>query len=98
MKQILALTLFLAPVLFGQTNRGGISGSVTDPSGGVVPAANVVVIDLGTNEKHAVTTSSSGTYSVPNLEPVTYRVEVDATGFKKAVTNGVKVDTASVAT
>ena len=81
-----------------QTNRGGVSGTVTDSSGGVIEGATVVVTSLGTNEAHKVTTSGSGAFSVPNIEPVTYRIEVEATGFKKQVVDSVKIDTASVAT
>src|SRR6201991_2917937 len=89
--------IICAAVVFGQTNRGAISGSVLDQNGGAVPGATVTVTNIGTNQSSKVSTSSTGTYSVSSLEPVTYRVVVEATGFKKAILESVKVDTASVA-
>jgi hypothetical protein len=61
----------------------------------VIPGATITVTNLGTNETRKVTSSESGAYSVPNLEPVLYRVEVENKGFKKALVQDVKVDTAS---
>src|SRR5260370_13256307 len=94
---LLAIAL-TATLVFGQTNRGGISGNVTDPSGDVVPSAAVVIINAGTNETRRLTTSDKGTFILENLDPVTYRIEVSAPGFKKAVLEDVKVDTSTVVT
>src|SRR5712671_2473373 len=87
-----------ASLLFAQTNRGGISGNVLDPSGAAVPNAAVVIINAGTNETRKLTTSDKGTFIMENLDPVTYRIEVSAPGFKKAVLEDVKVDTSTVVT
>lgn len=84
--------------VFAQTNRGAMSGTVVDATGGVLPGATVTVINAGTSEERRVATSASGTYSVPNLEPVTYRVIVEMPGFKKGIVENVKVDTAATAT
>jgi hypothetical protein len=81
-----------------QSNRGGVSGTVTDQQGLVVPNATVTVINTGTNKAVKVAASSSGAYSVQNLEPVTYRIEVEAAGFKKEIIENVKVDTATTVT
>src|SRR5437879_1223508 len=81
-----------------QTNRGGISGTVMDKSGALVPDAIVTVTNLGTNETYHVTTSKQGSYSVQNLDPVFYRVESDLPGFKKVIVEKVKVDTATIET
>src|SRR5882724_5585020 len=90
---VIALTAFL---VVAQTNRGGISGTVRDQSGAVVPSATVVIINTGTNATRRLTTSDKGTFILENLEPVTYRIEVSAQGFKKAVLEDVKVDTSTV--
>lgn len=82
----------------GQTNRGGISGNVTDPTGAVVPNASVVITNIGTNETRKLTTNDKGSFLQENLDPVAYRVQVEAPGFKKAVLEQVKVDTSSVVT
>ena len=81
-----------------QTNRGGISGTVTDSSGAVIPGATVTITNRGTNQSVKLTTSEAGSYSASSLEPVVYTVTVEAPGFKKAVIESVKVDTAVTST
>ncbi|MEO7144310.1 MAG: carboxypeptidase-like regulatory domain-containing protein, partial [Bryobacteraceae bacterium] len=90
-----ASLLICAVALYSQTNRGSIAGTVTDTSQAVISNATVTITNLGTNETRTLTTSSNGAYSAVNLEPVTYRVQVEAAGFKKAAVENVKVDTAS---
>src|SRR5215471_13029124 len=94
---VCALGLFCA-VAAAQTNRGGMTGTVVDQSGAVVASATVIITNLGTNQVLHLKTSSNGSYSASNLEPVMYRVEVSSAGFKKAVVEQVKVDTAAVET
>src|SRR5260370_21635432 len=98
MNRALASFLLLAAALSAQTNRGGIAGTVTDKSGAVVPGATVVITSTGTNQASKITTSGSGAYALQNLEPGVYRGEVTAGGFRKAITDQVKVDTASTTT
>ena len=81
-----------------QSNRGGITGTVLDKEGAVIPGAKVTVTNLGTNQKQTLTTSGTGSYSVSSLEPVLYRVSAEAAGFKRGVVDNIKVDTAAVAT
>src|ERR1051326_9091678 len=88
----------LSASLIAQTNRGAITGTVFDPQGAVVPGASVTIINAGTNQKFVTRTSNAGNYAVSNLDPVTYRVEVEAQGFKRAIYEGVKVDTATTIT
>ena len=94
----LPLTLLVClTAALGQTNKGGISGTVFDKLGAVVPSATVTITNLGTSSAIRLTTSESGAFSAPALDPVYYRVTVEAPGFKKAVVESVKVDTATVA-
>jgi hypothetical protein len=97
-KLILVLTLLCTLSVVGQTNKGGITGTVSDSNGSLVPGAAVTITNLGTNQSQTVTTSESGSFSVNNLDPVTYTVSVESKGFKKAVVQKIKVDTASNAT
>ena len=53
---------------------GTINGTITDPSGAVVPNAQVVERNTGTHISTTVTTSAKGFYSVPNLNAGTYEV------------------------
>jgi outer membrane receptor protein involved in Fe transport len=90
--------LLFSLTIIGQTNRGGISGTVTDVSGSAVPGAKVTVTNAGTNQSVTLTTSGSGAFSASSLEPVVYTVTVEAPNFKTAIVENVKVDTASVQT
>src|SRR6266487_87799 len=94
---ILAIALFCSFAVIGQTNKGGISGTVTDANGAAVPGATVTVTNLGTKQESKVTTSETGAFSVSSLEPVSYSIVVEATGFKKALVGSLKVDTATIA-
>jgi hypothetical protein len=96
--QISIFILILSLAIIGQTNRGGISGTVTDSNGAIVPGAKVTVTNVGTNQSSTVTTSSNGAFSVTSLEPVEYNVLAEAPNFKKALLEKIKVDTATVQT
>lgn len=86
-----ALLFTLGPInmlekVHGQaTNQAGaIQGTVTDPTGAVVPNAKVVVTNQGTGTQRTVTTSASGFYSTEALEPGPYTIHIDAAGFSSA--------------
>jgi carboxypeptidase family protein len=78
---LLASLPFVVSPSYGQTTFGQITGTVTDPSGAVVPGANVTVTNEETQIARQVSTSASGVYSVPNLNVGTYRVRITVTGF-----------------
>src|SRR5579864_7336414 len=95
---ILILLLWSLSPLSAQTNRGGISGTIFDPSGAPVPHAQVLVTNIGTNQTTTLTASADGNYEATLLEPVTYRITVEVPGFAKSVLEGVKVDTSTTST
>jgi hypothetical protein len=66
-----------------------LSGTVNDPSGAVVPNAQVSARNTATGVTRAATTDSAGFYSIPNLLPGTYEVTVTAPGFSTAVQSGI---------
>src|SRR4051812_34767786 len=78
-----------------QSNKGTITGTITDPNGAVVKEAKVTVTNVATGESREVTTGDEGTYTIPALDPGIYKVEVMAQGFSPSVINEVKLDTAS---
>ena len=95
MHRFAAVCLLTAIALVAQTNRGSITGTVMDQSKAVIAGAKVTITNLGTNEVRKLSTSENGTYTAVDLEPVTYKLEVEAPGFKKALVDNIKVDTAS---
>src|SRR5215467_4278140 len=68
---------------WSQTVSATLLGTVTDPTGGVVPNAKVTVTETQTGTPHATHTNESGNWNIPNLPPGQYQVEVEVTGFKK---------------
>jgi len=71
-----------------QVTTGSLIGTVTDP-GGVVPGANVTITEVNRGTSDTFVTDSAGTYTAPFLTPGTYRVEVNVSGFKKWVREGI---------
>ncbi len=80
-----------ASFLFGQAVTASLVGTVTDASGAVVPSAKVTIIEVNTNRSRSGATNESGYYAFGNLPPGIYRVEVEQTGFKKAIRDRVDV-------
>src|SRR5579863_2263843 len=66
-----------------------IKGTVTDPSGAVVPNATVVAINQATGVSTKVTTSGQGDYLFQTLPIGTYNIEATAPGFKKFSATGI---------
>src|SRR6266480_1691745 len=85
LRVLLIMVCGLAGLLFGQSDRGIITGTVTDPSGAVIPDAAVTVTNVRTDTKTIVTSTSSGNYAVPLLPAGTYKITVEKQGFKTAV-------------
>src|SRR5437899_12094411 len=96
--RVIAVVLLCAVAGIAQSNKGVISVTVFDSNGAAVPGATVTITNLGTGQKATLTTTDSGAFSAQSLDPVTYSVLVEAKGFKKALVDHVKVDTAATAT
>ena len=73
-------------------STASLSGTVTDPSGAVVPNAKVTVHSLATGLDRVVNTDSAGLYVVPSLIPGDYKVQVSASGFSAYVVPKVTLD------
>src|SRR5882672_5648812 len=87
----LVVGLFMAVVSGQAIQTGGITGVVTDKSGALVPGATVNVISEGTGQTaRSTTTGDDGGFSVNLLTPGSYRVEISAANFKKAVVADVR--------
>jgi len=71
--------------LYGQAVSASLVGTITDASGAVVPGAKVVIVEVNTSFSRSTATNESGYYGFGNLTPGVYRVEVEQTGFKKAI-------------
>lgn len=88
----LAAAFCILPVIAQSTVTGAISGRITDPQGGGIPNAAIVVTNIGTNSVVNVTANSDGGYRVSNLPPGTYRIETTVSGFAPAKADRVVVE------
>src|ERR1035437_2877726 len=88
------LCLLTAGSVWSQDTKGTITGRVTDPSGSVIPGAQVVVTNSAMGTKSDLTTNAEGIYRAPALSPGIYQIEVVATGFKKALRPDIEVPVA----
>jgi hypothetical protein len=93
-----ALLLVLRAAAWSQSNFGGLSGRVTDVSGGAVAAARIVIRNEGTNASLQLNSNGEGLYAASGLAPVNYSIIVEAAGFQRTLVQEVKVDTARVTT
>jgi hypothetical protein len=90
--------LSLPAVIWGQTaTTGTVVGTVTDPSGAVVPSAKVVLKDLATQAERTAETNTAGQFILTTLQPGQYSVMVSAPGFREAIVSPVTVEVAKSA-
>ncbi len=90
----LALASALSLLLSAQEFRSTLSGHVYDASGSAVPGAKISATNLANDEVYNATTDSSGAYTIPFLRPGTYKVSVNASGFKTYNRENVTLQTA----
>src|SRR5271168_4312689 len=94
----MALLMLLAAVDGWAGEGGKISGTVTDPSGGVVAKAVVMVTNSGTGVRHLTATDDRGFYSFPALPVGTYELYVSAGDFRPYRSTGIVIDANSAVT
>ncbi len=96
MKELQRLLVFLtvAACAFAQSDRGTITGTVSDAAGGVVAAAPVSVTNTATGVALRTVTTSTGVYSVPSVPAGVYTISIQVPGFKSFQQTGVRVDVA----
>jgi len=88
---LFSLVLLCVTSAVGQTDRGSLTGRVTDPNGAGVANAKVTATNLNTAETRDVTTSDDGNYTIPELKPDPYKVTAEAQGFKTASAENIVV-------
>ncbi len=87
-KLLLAFAL-LAVYAFAQRDLGTITGTVTDPKGGVIIGAKITITENATGLTYETTTGSTGDYVRPALKSGTYTVTAEAPGFRRAAQQNV---------
>jgi Carboxypeptidase regulatory-like domain/TonB dependent receptor len=75
-----------------QTVQGVITGTITDPTGAVVPNATVAITNVDTNISQTTTTGADGSYRFSLVPPGTYTIDVKAANFAEVRAAGVVVE------
>lgn len=88
---LLMFALMWAAPIFGQSDRGAITGTVTDPNGAVVADATITATDLVTGEVRNTTTSGTGDYTLPELKANPYKLSAEKQGFKTSTVDRIEV-------
>lgn len=97
LRTILVFLLALAPLAMperadAQLGGGTINGTVTDPSGSIVPGASIVAENVATKVKTTRQTTDAGVYVITPLPPGEYKITVSVSGFQTLIQEKVIVD------
>jgi hypothetical protein len=88
----LFVLVFIAPRSASAQAVGAIVGTVSDPSGSLIPHAKVTATRIDTQVSQSTVTTSAGTYAIPNLPVGTYAVTVESAGFQIGTVTGITLD------
>jgi len=83
------LVLFPGLVWAQRGTTGTISGAVTDPTGAAIPNAQVTATNTATEVPTSAKANASGFYSITNLDPGPYRIDVAVSGFEGFERTGI---------
>jgi hypothetical protein len=86
------LALMLAPSLHAQS-FGSVVGDVRDSSGAIIPGAKVTLVNTATSEQRVAASNDAGQYNFVNLNPGSYKVTFEKSGFEVLVHDAVTVET-----
>ena len=92
-----ALLLSCGIALEAQTITGSVNGTVTDPTGAVVPNAKITATNVDTNIGTPTTTNSDGIYNIAFLQIGNYKLTVEVPGFATATYGPFVLETAQIA-
>jgi Carboxypeptidase regulatory-like domain/TonB-dependent Receptor Plug Domain len=88
---LLSLALTSSPARGQGITTGGVSGTVVDPKGAVVPGAKIIVTNLSTGAVYSQTSREDGAFSVVALPVGAYKLTISSPGFSDLTVNNVSV-------
>src|SRR3954447_1638258 len=86
---LLCAVLLSAFVRIDAQQNSDITGLVTDPSGNIIPGAEVKLTENSTGYSRTSTTDTAGLFNFPNLNVGTYTLDVSAAGFQNYHARGI---------
>jgi hypothetical protein len=94
----LFFVVFSGAVALAQAGRGGISGTITDPSGAVIPKVKVTALNHATDVTQQSVSSAAGLYSFVSLNPGVYQVTASVSGFESIAKDNLTINVDQVST
>jgi hypothetical protein len=89
---MLVVAVLFCATAWGQLYTGSVTGLVTDPSGAVVPNAQVKLVDEAKGFSFNAVSDSAGRYVFRSVPPGAYKLSVEAQGFRGETQSGIKLD------
>jgi len=89
-----ACLLLTSVATFGQSDRGTITGTVSDPAGAIVAGAKVEARSVATSSVHEVASTETGNFTLSQLPAGSYELTVTVAGFKRFVRQNITVQVA----
>jgi outer membrane receptor protein involved in Fe transport len=90
-RAILLVLLASQDLVLGQSTAG-LSGTIRDATGAVIPGAQIGIVNLETGIRREASSNAAGNYEVPLLQPGTYRLTVQKEGFKAVTRDGLRLE------
>lgn len=94
----LLVTLFAPNLILAQIDTGGVTGTVSDPTGAAIPGAQITLTNTATGVAQNTTSTSTGTYSFSGVRAGTYNLKGEAQGFQAFTSKGLEVHIQQVQT
>jgi hypothetical protein len=85
------------PSALAQSDRGVVTGTVTDQQGAVVPNASLVLRGADTGVEYTTVSTGTGNYAIPSIPVGRYNLTANAPGFSQYVQEGITVQAAQTA-
>src|SRR6266513_1941177 len=88
---MLSVCFLLASAAFAQSDRGTITGTISDATNAVIPGATITAVNADTAAKYETISTETGNYTLTQVPPGAYQLSAELPGFKKYVRQGITV-------
>ena len=88
---LLFVLMAFCPAVLAQTDLSTIRGTATDPSGAVIPAVTITLLNTETNAARTLETGAAGNFEIPLVGPGIYRLTAEAAGFQTFVADNIVI-------
>ena len=95
---LLAIAMFLPACLPAQVDTGGVTGTITDPTGAAVPGAKITLTNNATGIIETTQSTATGTYSFSGMRPATYTLRAEQHSFQTFIDKGLEIHVQQTAT